>query len=99
MDVLEDVRVQFTAVMTDAVPSLLQYSFEMSSAVPRSVPFWVYVGLVPTYVVYIGRYMVCTNPYVRIRYDRTAWYRALKKIIPRNVRTYVRMYQDTMAST
>ena len=96
MDVLEDVRVQFTAVMTDAVPSLLQYSLDNGYSTPVQSA---YVGLVPTYVVYTSRYIVGTNPYVRIRYDCTAWYRALKKIIPRNVRTYVRMYQDTMAST
>jgi hypothetical protein len=57
----------------------VQYSLDIIYRVLRSVSFWTYVGLVPRYKVYIGRYIVCTKPYVRMRYDCTAWYRALKK--------------------
>ena len=71
----------------------VQYSLDIIYRVLRSVPFWTYVGLVPRYEVYIGRYIVCTKPYVRIRTNVcTTQCRARKKIIPRVVHTYVPEY-------
>jgi hypothetical protein len=71
----------------------VQYSLDIIYRVLRSVPFWTYVGLVPRYKVYIGRYIVCTKPYVRIRTNVcTTQCRARKKIIPRVVHTYVPEY-------
>ena len=60
MYTVEDVELQFTAVLTDAVPSLLQYSLDDGCSTPAAVLFWAYVHLVPTYVVPMDTYMVRT---------------------------------------
>ena len=80
---VEDVELQFTAVMTDAVPSLLQYSLDDSCSTPCSP---VLGARTPgTYVRSLYAYLHST--YVTTTYvgsttvHSTAWYRAKKKII------------------
>lgn len=92
VDVLVDVRVQFTAVMTDAVPSLLLYSLDDGYSTPLSPILGVRTS--GTYVRSTYRYVFSTYvpppTYVVQQYRMVP--REEKKIIPRNVRTYVGVY-------